>query len=212
VLFELNDVCLARDEHQVLDHLSARVPEGATAIVGPSGSGKSSLLRLLNRLADPDSGEIRYRGRPIAERDVLELRREVMLVPQLPALIEGTVGDNLDFAARLACRETIDAGAALRSAGLDTVFAERDAARLSVGEQQRVMLARALAVEPSVLLLDEPTSALDGEATATVEEALVGLRRRSDLSLVIVTHDQGQAERLADQQIRIERSVQGLAT
>jgi putative ABC transport system ATP-binding protein len=204
VLFELTDICLTRGGRVVLDRLSARIPEGATAIVGPSGSGKSSLLRLLNRLADPDSGEILYRDQPIVCRDVLALRREVMLVPQLPALIEGTVADNLDYAARLARRERIDAAAALEAAGLDPDFAQRDTARLSVGEQQRAMLARALAVEPAVLLLDEPTSALDAAATARVEEALAGLRRRRDLALVIVTHDEAQAGRLADATIRIE--------
>ena len=92
VLFELRDVGLARGGRPVLDSVSAEIPAGATAIVGPSGSGKSTLLRLLNRLADPDRGTIAYRGRPLAEYDPLELRREVSLVPQLPALLEGTVG------------------------------------------------------------------------------------------------------------------------
>lgn len=212
MLFELDDVCLTRADVRVLDHLSARIDRGATAVVGPSGSGKSSLLRLLNRLADPDSGTILYEGQPIADRDVLALRREVMLVPQLPALVPGTVSDNLDFAARLARRQAIDgprALQALEAAGLDESFADRDTSRLSVGEQQRAMLARALAVEPAVLLLDEPTSALDAEATARVEEALAGLRRRRDLSLVLVTHDAAQAERLADAVIGLEPTAGG---
>ncbi len=212
MLFELDNVCLTRAGVRVLDQLSAQIDRGATAIVGPSGSGKSSLLRLLNRLADPDSGRIDYEGRPITDRDVLALRREVMLVPQLPALVPGTVSDNLDFAARLARRETINgpqAQQALLAAGLDASFGDRDTARLSVGEQQRAMLARALAVEPAVLLLDEPTSALDAEATARVEEALAGLRRRRDLSIVLVTHDAGQAERLADAVIRLEPAAGG---
>jgi ABC-type iron transport system FetAB ATPase subunit len=212
VLFELDDVCLTRAGVRVLDHLSARIDPGATAIVGPSGSGKSSLLRLLNRLADPDSGRILYEGRPIGDRDVLALRREVMLVPQLPALVPGTVSDNLDFAARVARRQAIDgpqALQALQAAGLDESFADRDTSRLSVGEQQRAMLARALAVEPAVLLLDEPTSALDADATARVEEALAGLRRRRDLSVVLVTHDPGQADRLADAVIRLEPTAAG---
>ena len=203
MLFEIDDVSLSRGGKPVLDHLSARIPEGATALVGPSGVGKSSLLRLLNRLADPDSGRILYRGRPLAERDVLALRREVMLVPQLPALAPGTVSDNLAYAARLAQRAQFDADGALRAAGLDQSYAARDVGKLSVGEQQRAMLARALAVEPTVLLLDEPTSALDAEATETVERALEGLRRRRDLSLVIVTHDSAQAERLADMTIEL---------
>src|SRR5581483_6659591 len=106
---------------------------------------------------------------------VLELRREVCLVPQLPALLEGTVEDNIRFAARLARREP-DVPRLLRLAGLAGSFAGREAGRLSVGEQQRAMLARSLALEPRVLLLDEPTSALDEEARAAIEETLAGLR------------------------------------
>ena len=83
----------------VLDSLSAGIPAGATAIVGPSGAGKSTLLRLLNRLADPDAATISYRGRPLDAYDPLALRREVALVPQLPALLEGTVESNLRYAA-----------------------------------------------------------------------------------------------------------------
>jgi len=203
VLFEVEDVVVRRGGAVVLDGFSARIPEGATAIAGPSGSGKSSLLRLLNRLADPDAGRVLYRGEPIADRDVLALRREVMLVPQLPALVRGTVADNIAYAAQLAEHPDPDREAALGAAGLDPSYADRDVGRLSVGEQQRAMLARALAVEPAVLLLDEPTSALDHEARATVEEALAGLRRRRDLSLVLVTHDPEQAERLADSVVRI---------
>jgi putative ABC transport system ATP-binding protein len=209
VLFELDDVTLRRGGALVLDRFSAGIEEGVTAIVGPSGSGKSSLLRLLNRLADPDSGRISYRGAPIADRDVLSLRREVMLVPQLPALAPGTVTDNIAYACRLARHPPADPGPALTAAGLDPAYADRDVAKLSVGERQRAMLARALAVEPAVLLLDEPTSALDSEATATVERALAALGGRRDLSIVLVTHDADQAERLADAVIAVAPAPSG---
>jgi ABC-type multidrug transport system fused ATPase/permease subunit len=102
VLFELCDVSLARGGRRVLDSVSAEIPAGSTAIVGPSGSGKSTLLRLLNRLAEPETGEVLYRERSLRAYDPLALRREVSLVPQLPALLEGTVESNLCFAARLA--------------------------------------------------------------------------------------------------------------
>ena len=179
------------------------VHPGATAVVGPSGSGKSTLLRLLNRLADPDSGSIAYRDRPLVEYEPLALRREVSLVPQLPALREGTVESNLSYAAGLAGKE-LDAGRCLRLAGLDAGFAVRDVARLSVGEQQRSMLARALAQQPAVLLLDEPTSALDHAARDAIEATLTGLRHELDLSLILVSHDPEQARRLADRALRME--------
>jgi putative ABC transport system ATP-binding protein len=204
MLFELREVSLRRGDRRVLDSVSTAIPPGAAAIVGPSGSGKSTLLRLLNRLADPDSGTIAYRDRPLTSYDPLALRREVALVPQLPALLEGTVESNLRYAADLAGKE-LDAERCLRLAGLDADFAERDVAKLSVGEQQRAMLARALAQQPGVLLLDEPTSALDHAARDAIEATLAELRRELDISLVLVSHDPEQARRLAEWALRLER-------
>jgi|SRR4051794_28610155 len=203
VLFELRDVSLRRAGRQVLDAVSTSLPAGSTAIVGPSGAGKSTLLRLLDRLADPDSGQVLYRGMPLTEHEPLALRREVALVPQLPALLEGTVGSNLEFAAGLAGREP-DTARCLDLAGLDESFAERDVSRLSVGEQQRAMLARALVQQPRVLLLDEPTSALDEATRDAIEATLAHLRREIDVSIVLVSHDPAQARRLGDWVIRLE--------
>ena len=204
MLFECVGVRSCRGATVVLDHLTLGIEEGATCIAGPSGAGKSTLLRLLNRLADPVSGSVRYRGRDVTEYDVLALRREVALVPQLPALLEGSVADNVGFGARLAGRQA-DVGLALRLAGLHDGFADRAADRLSVGEQQRVMLARALALRPRVLLLDEPTSALDERSTAAVEGTLLELRARLSLSFVFVTHERAQAQRLADRIVWLDR-------
>lgn len=204
MLFELSEVSLTRGDRRVLDSLSATIPPGATAIVGPSGAGKSTLLRLLNRLADPDAGTITYRGRPLNEYEPLALRREVSLVPQLPALLEGTVESNLAYAAGLAGKE-LDVERCLRLAGLDPDFAGRDVAKLSVGEQQRAMLARALSQEPAVLLLDEPTSALDHATRDAIEATLAELRRALDISIVLVSHDPEQARRLGDWVVRVEQ-------
>jgi ABC-type iron transport system FetAB ATPase subunit len=204
MLFELDHVTMSRGGREVLRDLSASLPEGASCVAGPSGCGKSTLLRLLNRLADPDRGTVGYKGRDVRELDVLELRREVCLVPQLPALLDGTVADNIRFAARL-WDQTPDIGRLLDLAGLDASYADRDSSRLSVGEQQRAMLARALAVEPAVLLLDEPTSALDERARDSVEAALVHLSERVEISRVMVTHDLDQARRMSDWVVRLDR-------
>jgi putative ABC transport system ATP-binding protein len=184
----------------VLNGVSLTIPSGSTAVVGPSGAGKSTLLRLLNRLADPDEGVVRFHDRDVRELDPLELRRRVGLVPQLPAPIPGTVAENVSFGPRLH-GEQVDPERPLELAGLDASFAERDASRLSVGEQQRVMLARALALEPEVLLLDEPTASLDAAATGAVEDAL---RNLHGVSLVLVTHDRAQADRLTERAIELE--------
>jgi putative ABC transport system ATP-binding protein len=202
-LFTLEDVTVMRAGRTVLSDLDLVLPEGVTAVVGPSGCGKSTLLRLLNRLADPQGGVVGYRGVDVRELDVLALRRDVALVPQLPALLPGTVAANLDYAARLAGRPP-DVPALLSAAGLTAEFAERDVARLSVGEQQRAMLARALATGPRVLLLDEPTAALDASSRAVVERTLLDLRTQTDLSLVMVTHDRDQAERLAERIVTLD--------
>lgn len=203
MLFELEGVRASRGGVEVLHDVSLDLPEGSTCIAGPSGSGKSTLLRLLNRLAEPDSGRVAYRGRELSALDVLALRREVALVPQLPALLPGTAADNVCFGPGLVGREA-DVAAVLELAGLPTAFADRDADRLSTGEQQRLMLARALALEPRVLLLDEPTSALDERTRDHVEETLGQLRGRLGIALVLVTHDFVQAERLAERVVRLE--------
>jgi putative ABC transport system ATP-binding protein len=183
----------------VLDDVSMRIPDGASALLGPSGSGKSSLLRLLNRLSDPDLGTVHFKGDDVRSLDVLGLRRRAVLVPQLPAPLPGTVADNVRYGPSLFEREA-DVNSCLGRAGLARTYADRDAGELSVGEQQRVMLARALALEPEVLLLDEPTASLDPTATAAVEDALRGLH---DVSLVLVTHSRDQADRLTERTIQL---------
>ena len=203
MIFELEGIWSARGGRPVLRGLDLEIGEGATAIQGPSGCGKSTLLRLLNRLADPDEGVVRFCGRDVRELDPLELRRRVVLVPQLPAPVPGSVAENVAYGPSLQGREA-DVVRPLQRAGLDRSFLARDVAKLSVGEQQRVMLARALALEPEALLLDEPTAALDERAKAGVEQTFHELAQRADLSIVLVTHDRQQAERLAPRIVLME--------
>jgi putative ABC transport system ATP-binding protein len=188
----------------VLRDVSLAIRDGVTALLGPSGSGKSSLLRLLNRLADPEEGIVRFRGEEVTALDVRELRRRACLVPQLPAPLPGTVADNLRYAPAL-CGRAVGVEQPLAMAGLTRLYVDRDASALSVGEQQRVMLARALALEPEVLLLDEPTSALDDYTKGGVERTLATLAAESGLSMVLVTHDRAQAERLAHRVVELDR-------
>lgn len=191
----------SRGGRPVLRDVSVRIGGGATALLGPSGSGKSSTLRLLNRLSDPDSGKVLFRGDPVSDLDVLDLRRRAVLVPQLPAPLPGSVAANVRYGPSLAGREA-DVRGCLERAGLDPGYADREASELSVGEQQRVMLARALALEPEVLLLDEPTSALDEVARDGVERTLAELAH-AGVAMVLVTHDRGQAERIASDVIEL---------
>ncbi|MGH9189445.1 MAG: ABC transporter ATP-binding protein [Acidimicrobiales bacterium] len=191
--FEYRDVRVDGDHGPVIDGFSARIPaDGLTAVVGPSGAGKTTLLRLLNRLDDPDGGEVLYSGRDVRSYDVLDLRRRVQYVGQVPVTFPGSVADNVG--ARSA--------ELLGRVGLDAALASREADRLSVGEAQRMCLARSLARSPECLLLDEPTSALDATSKTGIE-ALVRTLADGGLTVVMVTHDRRQAEELADRMIEV---------
>ena len=193
--FELRDIRVDGDDGPLIDGFSARIPaEGLTAVVGPSGAGKTTLLRLLNRLDDPDAGTVLLDGRDVRRYDVLELRRRVQLVGQVPVTFPGTVSDNIGAP---------DPAPLLARVGLDPALAEREADRLSVGEAQRMALARALALDPEVLVLDEPTSALDPASKAAIEELV---RRLADdgLTVVMVSHDPRHAAELADHVVELQ--------
>ncbi|MBO8128996.1 MAG: phosphate ABC transporter ATP-binding protein [Peptococcaceae bacterium] len=182
-----------------LQQISASVENGSLiTLVGPSGAGKSTLLWLLNRLEDPDRGEIRLRGRSIKEIDVLGLRREVGLVLQQPVMLPGTVKDNILYGPRLkgAGEREVDAAQLLSDVGLSPSLLDRDAGKLSGGQRQRVALARTLANRPRVLLLDEVTSSLDPQSTARIENLIIRLNREKNITVLWVTHNLKQALRV----------------
>jgi putative ABC transport system ATP-binding protein len=186
--FEYRDVRVDGDDGPIIDGFTAVVPaQGLTAMVGPSGSGKTTLLRLLSRLDDPDSGAVLLDGVDVRDYDVLELRRRVQYVGQVPVTFPGTVADNLEG----------QTDGLLARVGLSPALASREADRLSVGEAQRLCLARALRLQPEVLALDEPTSALDTGSKAGIE-ALIRSLADDGLTVVMVTHDPRQANELAD--------------
>ena len=175
------------------------------AIVGPSGSGKSSLLRLLNRLDEPTTGTVYLHQidyRQIAPRD---LRRRLGMVNQRPYLFPGTVEQNLRFG-------PLQRGESLSQDLIDQLllrvglkgYASRNVANLSGGEAQRVSVARTLANSPEILLLDEPTSALDETSKLEVESCIQNIVRDHCLTCILVTHDTAQASRLAQRALLLE--------
>jgi ABC-type methionine transport system ATPase subunit len=183
---------------EILKNVEIEIRDGGiTAVVGPSGAGKSTLLRTINRLIEPTSGEIYLDGEPTSRLDPLELRRRVGMVFQVPALFGGSVEEAVLYGARLS-NEHADPGRLLEMVGLSASLADRDPQTLSVGQQQRVAIARALALQPEVLLLDEPTSALDEGARRRIEELVTDLNSRLGLTMVFVSHDLSQVERVAD--------------
>ena len=174
-------------------------------IVGASGSGKSSLLRLLNRLDEPTSGTVFLDGQDYRQFPPRELRRRVGMVTQRPFLFPGNVAGNIRFGPLQRGEVVADEDIArlLERVGLPG-FAGREVANLSGGEQQRVSLARALANRPDILLLDEPTSALDEQAKAGVEQLICSLVKDTSLTCVMVTHDRDQARRMCDRVALLE--------
>ncbi len=191
-MFRLIDIKAGYDGKLVLSGVTLDIPEGVFVLVGPSGSGKSTLLRLLNRMLDPSDGEILFRGKPLVEYPIRQLRRRVGMVFQKPILFSGTVADNLRFAESSLSDDEISA--LLVRVGLPGDYLSKMHDQLSVGEAQRVCLARTLATKPEVLLLDEPTSALDPTAVRTIEELIAGLA--SSVSVIWVTHIVEQVLRL----------------
>jgi ABC-type methionine transport system ATPase subunit len=195
---KISDIRYVTGGTEILRGVNADIPEGnITAVVGPSGAGKSTLLRTINRLIEPTAGEVYLDGEPTSGMDPLELRRRVGMVFQLPALFGATVEETTLYGVRLAGRSA-DADRLLEMAGLDASFKDKAPQSLSVGEQQRVSIARALALEPEVLLVDEPTSALDEAARRRIEDLIQELNASLGLSIVLVSHALDQVERVAD--------------
>jgi len=184
---QLDNVTVSRGGTTLLSQVCADIPAGrCTAITGASGAGKSTLLRLLNRLADPTAGRVLLDGVALSEFDVLDLRRRVGFVAQRPALLTDHVIDEVRVGRpNLPESRVVEL---LTRVGLPDRFAHRGTAELSGGEAQRLCLARALAVEPEILLLDEPTSALDGPS-ATVIAALICDHVSAGGTVVLVSHD-----------------------
>lgn len=211
-LIEIRQLAVSYHGKLALRDLSLDIASGCiTAVVGPSGCGKSTLLACLNRLNDlvPGcrvDGSVRLDGLEVtgANTDVVALRRRVGMIFQKPSPFPLSIRDNLTFPLEFhGVRSRVErehrTEVALRQVGLWQEVADRltrPALELSGGQQQRLCLARALVLEPEVILLDEPCSALDPIASGVVEDLIASLRAR--FTVVIVTHNLSQARRVAD--------------
>ena len=177
-----------------------------TVILGPNGAGKSLTLRLCHGLLQPTGGAVRWAG-PGAQKAAQRTPRRQAMVFQTPVMLRRSALANVSYALALngvpRSRRAGRAGEALARVGLEAI-AHRPARALSTGEQQRLALARAWALEPEVLFLDEPTASLDPAASRAVEQAIDGIHQ-SGAKVVMTTHDLGQARRLADEVLFLHR-------
>ncbi|GAB2291445.1 ABC transporter I member 17, variant 2 [Dionaea muscipula] len=204
IKFRIKDLTKESDSGQpILNGVTVDIPKGMiVGIIGPSGSGKSTFLRALNRLWEPPAGTVFLDGQDVCDLDPLTLRRKVGMLFQLPALFEGSVADNVRYGPKLRGKKLSEeeVNKLLTMADLDPAasFYSKGSNELSVGQAQRVALARTLANEPEVLLLDEPTSALDPISTQNIEDAMLKLKKTCGMTVVMVSHSIKQIQRIAD--------------
>lgn len=176
-----------------------------TSIVGESGSGKTTLLRLLNKLISCDSGEVKYRGENIESVDSVELRRDVVMLPQIPSIFPGNVRDNLQIGLKFSEKPEADDSVLLSVLEIVSLKKSLDepSENLSGGEKQRLALGRVILLEPEVLLLDEPSSALDEETERIIIGKLVEYTKEQKKTLVMVTHSKKIAKNYSDNIVEI---------
>ncbi len=215
---EIVNARVAYNGKPVLDAFSTRIREhSVVAVIGPSGTGKSTLLRTLSRMNDrvPGfrvAGTVRIGGEDIYAKgvDVCRLRRKVGMIFQTPCMFPKSIFENVIFGLKHQDpgrrKEFPDlAEKALRRASLWNEVKDRmhkPAPNLSLGQQQRLAIARTLAVEPDILLLDEPTSSLDPQSALAIEALILALKK--DHTLLVVTHQLAQARRVSDETIFME--------
>ncbi|MCM3672783.1 ATP-binding cassette domain-containing protein [Peribacillus simplex] len=182
-----------------------------TCLTGESGAGKTSLLRLLNRMDDPDSGSIYYRDQLLDKFNPIELRRKVTMLSQSPFTLPGTIEENLQIGLELTEREKKDKAELVKA--LETVQLQKSldegAENLSGGEKQRLALARLLLLKPEVYLLDEPTSALDEEAELTVMSRFLEEVKRERGTVIMITHSKQLAEICSEKRIVLKKAKEG---
>jgi osmoprotectant transport system ATP-binding protein len=194
-----------------IEDFSLVVPsQTTTVLVGSSGCGKTTLMRMINRMVEPTSGRIEIDGTDIASQDAVRLRRSIGYVMQNSGLLpHRKVVDNIATVPRLTGvdKRTAREGALrlMDTVGLDRSMADRYPSQLSGGQQQRVGVARGLAVDPNILLMDEPFGAVDPLVRDDLQKELIRLRTELDKTVVFVTHDIDEAFLLGDQVVILEK-------
>ena len=190
--------------NKILKNISFHTKESEIfCLIGTSGAGKSTLLRTFNRLQAISEGEIQINRKSIHSMTPQNLRKNAVMILQTPSLFEGTVEDNILFGVRLnASFDKADskslATSLIQKVGLDPSLLERNASSLSIGQQQRVSIARSLAMKPSILLCDEITSALDPQSTIHIQNLLLTLKKEQKMTIILVTHNMDLVQQIAD--------------
>jgi len=202
-MFELND--LKYKDILEIDNLEIYQGE-ITCIVGRSGGGKSTFLKLLNNMISVKKGNIRFKGENIEEYNPIKLRREILMLPQNPVIFSGTIRDNFTITLQyndLELKDDKRYNELLQKVGLSNQNLDSSAEKLSGGEKQRLALARILLLDPDILLLDEPSSALDEETEELIIDMVVNFINQKNGTLVMVTHSKEIAKKYADRIITI---------
>ncbi|MFN2340706.1 MAG: ATP-binding cassette domain-containing protein [Halanaerobium sp.] len=177
-----------------------------TSILGRSGGGKTTFLKLLNNMISVDKGEIFYKGKNIEDYDPVKLRREVVMLPQDPKIFKGSIEENFKITEEITDNNYSDNKkykSLLKKVSLEKNLND-NAERLSGGEKQRLALARVMLLEPKVLLLDEPSSSLDHKTEEKIIKMVVDYVSKNDRTLIMVTHSPDIAKKFADRIINIE--------
>lgn len=203
VAIEYRDICKAYGEKSVLEHLNLAVPRGEfVTMIGSSGSGKTTALKMVNRLIEPTSGTVLVDGHNVRDADPIQLRRNIGYAIQGSVLFPHmTVEENISYVPNLLNKHDHErTRKAVRTwmgiVGLSKDLLERYPSELSGGQQQRVGIARALAASPDILLMDEPFGAVDEITRGQLQAEISRIHRETGITVMFVTHDIGEALRL----------------
>jgi len=202
-MFEITDV----NYKNILFDINLNIQrEKSCSIIGNSGSGKTTFLKLLNNMINYDTGSIKYKGKELLGYNPVQLRRKIMMLPQNPVVFPGSILDNFRLAEEYAEKKINNKDIYLDI--LNTLKLNynlnKSASKLSGGEKQRLALARIILLQPETLLLDEPSSALDEKTEKSIIEKIYNFSKDNKITLIMVTHSHSIAESYSDEIITIK--------